>query len=169
MSALKRIGAYLSTHMAAATVVGNVLLTTALSGGVSYVVTNRLNEQQVVAAARIAEVGDFVKTAQEFDALTRAYMEKVAETEQVDGPSREALLANIQKQYVQLKTVKTYMPEGSRLVADNYQSNLVALSGEIQAADDILSTAPIWQSMGTTLKSKDTLISDLREAAKLPV
>lgn len=164
MKYLKKFFDFL-TRNALATIVVNIVLT----GAVTLMVTQWVNDRQTVAAVRTTEIGEFEKTAQEFDGLTRAYMVKVTDTERVDSQSKEALLANIQRQYVQLESVGSYLPANSKHVAVDYKRNLVELSGEIQLADDILSTAPVWRKLNGTIQLKRQLVIELRRAAKLPV
>lgn len=130
------------------------------------------NEQrQTTNTQRINEVVEFQKVSQEFEELTRAYMTRVAEQpEKVDPAAREALLANIQRQYIAIRRAKPFIPSERRVVTKEYESELVALSGELQRADgDILTTTPVWQRLNTTVQKRDAVVTELRRAANLPI
>lgn len=130
------------------------------------------NEQrQTINTQRINEVVEFQKVSQEFEELTREYMTRVAERpEQVDPAAREALLANIQRQFIAIRRAKPFIPSDRRVVTKEYESELIALSGELQRADgDILTTAPVWQRLNTTVQKRDAVVTELRRAANLPI
>ena len=129
-----------------------------------------IDHRQMVNAQRVSEVTEFQKVSQDFEELTRVYMTKVADTNKVDPAAREALLANIQRQFIALRRARPFIAPEKREVTTEYEHELVALSGDLQNADsDIFSTRPVWQRLNTAIQRRDAVVTELRRAAKLPI
>jgi hypothetical protein len=139
-----------------------------LTNSVTFWVAREAAQHQTVENAKIADVGEFLKTSNDFENLTRIFMAKVVEKNASDPAAREALLANIQHQHLVLEGTDAYLSTVQREATKRYRSDLVRLSATLQTADDIPSTAPVWRQLNTTLVDRRQVVSALRTAAGLP-
>jgi hypothetical protein len=146
----------------------HIMVGFAVSTIVSIAINQHLNDRQVIAQQRVAEVNAFLDSTREFEQLTRTYVVKVTKTNKADEAAREALAANVQKQYALLEMAQGYLSPADQKEADTYRGDLVRLVRALNESSDIPTTRPFFVEFNSTMVQRKKVVAALRKAADLP-
>ena len=147
----------------------HMLLAFAASTALSWVVAAYSDHKHMIETQRLAEATEFFKTSNDFDNLSRIYIEKLVQKNAADGAAKDALLVNIQHQHDVLAAAESYLEAKPQEAAETYRHQLATMSDNLRASTNVPDTAPYWATLNDALVTRAEVTADLRRSAGLPV
>lgn len=147
---------------------GSLLATAIVTSLATSAVERQKLVDQSISQQKVAEVGAFLNSSQEFYPVVADFVQEVKASKGAGSPAQKRLVDNLNQQYSALEASASYLSPDARSVAIDYQADLVILIKTARATNGPLDAKPFVNALSDALPRRCKVTRSLRVAAKLP-